>query len=214
MSTEELMLLNCAIREDSWESNPWTTRRSNQSILKEISPGISLEGVMLKLKLQYFGHLMWRVDSLEKTLMLGGIGGRRRRGGQRMRWLMASLTRWMWVWVKYRSWWWTGRPGVLQFMGSQRVEHNWATKLKWNFIQALMQVIMAYFWVHSWKILLYLFLFYKSMQPLALFRLSSGFGSHSSEQMDTRTLEIMKARDHSDLRVVNWVLPLVFMSGG
>ena len=66
---------------------PWTTRRSNQSILKEISPGCSLEGLMLKLKLQYFGQLMQRVDSLEKTLMLGGIGGRRRRGRQRMRWL-------------------------------------------------------------------------------------------------------------------------------
>ena len=66
---------------------PWTARRSNQSILKEISPGYSLEGMMLKLKLQYFGHLMQRVDSLEKTLMLGGIGGRRRRGRQRMRWL-------------------------------------------------------------------------------------------------------------------------------
>ena len=65
----------------------WTARRSNQSILKEISPGISLKGMMLKLKLQYFGHLMGRVDSLEKTLMLGGIGGRRRRGRQRMRWL-------------------------------------------------------------------------------------------------------------------------------
>ena len=67
--------------------DPWTARRSNQSILKEISPGISLEGMMLKLKLQYFGHLMRRVDSLEKTLMLGGIGDRRKRGGQRMRWL-------------------------------------------------------------------------------------------------------------------------------
>ena len=66
---------------------PWTARRSNQSILKEISPGCSLEDLMLKLKLQYFGYLMWRVDSLEKTLMLGGIGGRRRRGRQRMRWL-------------------------------------------------------------------------------------------------------------------------------
>ena len=66
---------------------PWTTKRSNQSILKEISPGISLEGMMLKLKLQYFGHLMQRVDSLEKTLILGGIGGRRRRGRLRMRWL-------------------------------------------------------------------------------------------------------------------------------
>ena len=73
---------------------PWTARRSNQSILKEINPGISLEGLMLKLKLQYFGHLMERVDSLEKTLMLGGIGGRKKRGRQ-MRFWMASLTRWM-----------------------------------------------------------------------------------------------------------------------
>ena len=85
LSTEELMLLNCGVGEDSWVS--WTARISNQSILKEISPGCSLEGLMLKLKLQYFGHLMWRVDSLEKTLMLGGIGGRRRRGPQRTRWL-------------------------------------------------------------------------------------------------------------------------------
>ena len=74
------------VLEKTLES-PWTARRSNQSILKEISPGISLEGMMLKLNLQYFGHLMRRVDSLEKTLMLGGIGGRRRRGRQRMRWL-------------------------------------------------------------------------------------------------------------------------------
>ena len=78
------MLLNCGIGEDS--RVPWTARRSNH-LLQEISPGISLEGMMLKLKLQYFGYLMQRVDSLEKTLMLGGIGGRRRRGRQRMRWL-------------------------------------------------------------------------------------------------------------------------------
>ena len=93
---------------------PWTARRSNQSILKEVSPGISLEGLMLKLKLQYFGHLMQRVDSLEKTLMLGGIGGRRRRGPPRV-----SRTRWTWVWVNSGSWWSTGRPEVLRFMGSQ-----------------------------------------------------------------------------------------------
>ena len=80
------MLLNCGVGEDSLRV-PWTARRSNQSILKEISPGCSLGGLMLKLKLQYFGYLMWRVDLLEKTLMLGGIGGRRRRGWQRMRWL-------------------------------------------------------------------------------------------------------------------------------
>ena len=73
---------------------PWIARRSNQSILKEISPEYSLEGLMLKLKLQYFGHFMGRTDSLEKTLMLGKIEGRRRRGQQRMRWLMASLTQW------------------------------------------------------------------------------------------------------------------------
>ena len=80
------MLLNCGVGENSLRVS-WTARRSNQSILKEISPGCSLEGLMLKLKLQYFGHLMRRVDSLEKTLRLGGIGGRRRRGQQRMRWL-------------------------------------------------------------------------------------------------------------------------------
>ena len=79
------MLLNCGVGEDLRVH--WPARRSNQSILKEISPGCSLVGLMLKLKLQYFGHLMRRVDSLEKTLMLGGIGGRRRRGRQRMRWL-------------------------------------------------------------------------------------------------------------------------------
>ena len=84
-TTEKLMLLNCDVGEDL--RVPWTARRSNQSILKEISPGCSLEGLMLKLKLQYFGHLMRRVDSLEKTLMLGGTGSRRKRGRQRMRWL-------------------------------------------------------------------------------------------------------------------------------
>ena len=111
---------------------PWTARRSNQSILKEIIPGCSLEGPMLKLKCQYFGHLMRRVDSLEKTLMLGGIGGRRRRGRQRRDGWMASPTRWTWVWVNSGSWWWTGRPGVLRFMGSQRVGHNWPTELNWT----------------------------------------------------------------------------------
>ena len=115
---------------------PWTSRRSNQSILKEISPGCSLEGLMLKLKLQYFGHLMRRVDSLEKTLMLGGIGGKRRRGqqwwdGWMASW-MASLTRWTWVWVNSGSWWRKGRPGVLRFMGSQsRTRLSDWTELNW-----------------------------------------------------------------------------------
>ena len=114
---------------------PWTAGRSNQTILKEISPEYSLEGLMLKLKLQYFGHLMGRADSLEKTLMLGKIEGRRRRGPQRVRWLDGvqwTPTQWTWVWVNSRSWWWTGRPGVLWFMGSQRVRHDQVTELNWT----------------------------------------------------------------------------------
>ena len=92
-SAEELMLLNCDVGEDSLRV-PWTVRRSNQYILKEISPRCSLEGLMLKLKLQYFGHLMPRPDSFEKTLMLGKIEGRRKRGQQRMIWL-DGITDWM-----------------------------------------------------------------------------------------------------------------------
>ena len=106
---------------------PWTAMRSNQSILKEISPEYSLEGLMQKLKLQSFGHLMWTTDSFEKTLMLGN-----RRGQQRMKWLDGSPTQWMWAWVNSRSWWWTGKPGMLQSMGSQRVRHDWATELNWT----------------------------------------------------------------------------------
>ena len=103
---------------------PWTARKSNQSILKEISPGCSLEGLMLRLKCQYFGHLMWRADSLERPwcwerLRAGGEGDDRGWDG----W-MASSTPWTWVWLDSGSWWWTGRPGVLQFMGLQRVGHN------------------------------------------------------------------------------------------
>ena len=107
---------------------PWTARRSDQSILKEISPGCSLEGMMLKLKLQYFGHLMWRVDSLEKT-DAGRDWGQEEKGTTGWDGWMASPTRWMWIWVNSGSWWWTGRPGVLQFMGSQRVRHDWVTEL-------------------------------------------------------------------------------------
>jgi len=114
---------------------PWTARRSNQSILKEISPGISLEGMMLKLKLQYFGHLMWRVDSLEKPLMLEGLGAGGEGDDRGWAGWMASLTRWTWVWVNSLSWWWTGRPGVLRFMGSQRVGHDWATELNWTVLK-------------------------------------------------------------------------------
>ena len=112
---------------------PWIAMRSNQSILKEISPGCCLDGLMLKLKLQYFGHLLCRADSFDNTLMLGkteragGEGDNRGWDG----W-MASSTQWTWVWVNLGSWWWTGRPGVLQFMGLQRVGHDWATELNWT----------------------------------------------------------------------------------
>ena len=91
----------------------WTTRRSNQSILKEISPEYSLEGLMLNLKPQYFGHLMWGTDSLEKTLMLGKTEGRRRGDNRGWDGWMASLTPWTWVWASSGSWWWTGKPGML-----------------------------------------------------------------------------------------------------
>ena len=96
---------------------PWTARRSYQSILKEISPEYSLEGLMLKLKVQFFGHQMRRTDSFEKTLMLGKIEGERR-GRQRMWCRMASATHWLWLWVNSGSWWCTGRPGVLRSVGS------------------------------------------------------------------------------------------------
>ena len=119
---------------------PWTARRSNQSILKEISPGCSLEGLMLKLKLQYFGHLMRRADSFKNTVMLGKIEGRRR-GRQRKRWLDDITNSWTWVWVGSGSWWWTGRPGMLQFMWSQRVRHDWVTELNGYLIMINIQNI-------------------------------------------------------------------------
>ena len=113
---------------------PWTERRSNQPILKEISPEYSLEGLMLKLKLHYFGHLMQRTGSLKNTLMLGKNEGRRRRDDRGWDGWKASPTQWIWVWVSSGSWWWTGKPGVLQSMGSQRVRHDCATELNWNII--------------------------------------------------------------------------------
>ena len=109
---------------------PWTARRANLSILKEISPEYSLEELMLKRKLQYFGHLMWRTDSFKKTLMLGKIEGGRRRRRQKIRWLDGITNSMDMVWVDSRSWWWTGRPGMLWFTGLQRVGHDWVTEVK------------------------------------------------------------------------------------
>ena len=108
--------------------SPWTARRSNQSILKEINSEYSLEVLMLKLKLQYFGHLMWRTDSLEKTLMLGKIEGRRRRGWQRMRWLDGITESVDMSWANSRRWWRTGKSSMLWSTGSQRVGHDLVTE--------------------------------------------------------------------------------------
>ena len=128
---------------------PWTARRSNQSVIKEISPEYSLEGLMLKLKLQHFGHLMWRTDSSEKTLMLRKIEDGRRRGQQRMRWLdgITQLN----VWVSSRSCWWTGRPGVLQSLGSQRLRHDWG--LNWTELSQMAWTKVWFFLTLYWEIL-------------------------------------------------------------
>ena len=121
------MLLNCGVGEDSLR-DPWTARRSNQSILKEISPECSLEGLMLKMKFQYFGHLMWRVDSLEKTLMLGGIRGRKR--GEDRGWdgWMASPTRWTWVWTPEVG---DGQWGLTCCDSRSRKELDMTERLNW-----------------------------------------------------------------------------------
>ena len=108
---------------------PWAAGRSNQSILKEISPGCSLEGLMLELKLQYFGHLMRQLTHWKRPWCWEGLGAGVEGDNRGWDGWIASLNHWTWVWVNSRSWWWTGRSGMLRFMGLQRVRHNWATEL-------------------------------------------------------------------------------------
>ena len=127
----ECWTIKKAERIDAFEQWCWRRLLIHQSILKEISPEYSLEGLMLKLKLQDFGHLIWRTDSVGKTWMLGMIEGGRRWGQQRMRWLDGITDSTDMSLVSTGSWWWTGKPGVLQSMRLQRVGHYWATELNW-----------------------------------------------------------------------------------
>ena len=124
------MLSNCGAGEDSWESLG-TARRSSQSILKEVSPEYSLEGLILKLKLQYFVHLLQKANSLEKPWCWVRLKAREEGDDRGWDGWMASPTQWTWVWVNSGSWWWTGRPGVLKSMRSQRVGRDWTTELNW-----------------------------------------------------------------------------------
>ena len=144
LSAKELMLLNCGVGKTL--QSPLDSKEIQPVHPKEISPGCSLEGLMLKLKLHYFGHLMWRAYSFEKTLMLGGIGGRRRGDDRGWDGWMASPSWWTWVWVNSRSWWWTGRPGVLRFMGSQSQTwlNNWT-----ELINLEEEICLKYFWNFS-----------------------------------------------------------------
>ena len=148
----------------------------NQSILKEISLGISLEGMMLKLKLQYFGHLMWRVDSLEMT------DARRDWGQEEKGMTEDEMAGWhhgldgRWVWVNSRRWWWTGRPGVLRFMGSQTVRHDWATELNWTYI-LLISIWRNRKWPLVLKPLLQKLIIYRNRVWYWTFSLTVSFGN-------------------------------------
>ena len=122
------------LKKTLWESLGLQGNPASQFWRKSVLTECSLTGLMLKFNLQYFGHLMQRTDSLEKTLMLGKIQGRRRRGWQRIRWLEGFTNLMYMSWASSGSWWWTGMPGTLQTMGSQRVGHDWATELNWTAI--------------------------------------------------------------------------------
>ena len=122
---------------------PWTARRSNQSVLKEISPGISLEGMMLKLKLQYIATSCEELTHWKRLWCWEGLGAGGQGDDRGWDGWMASLTRWTWVWVNSGSWWWTGRPVVLRFMGSQRDGHDWATDLMWSDLKGSMSRVMS-----------------------------------------------------------------------
>ena len=148
LSTEELMLLNCGVGEDL--ESPLDCKEIQPVHSKGDQPWVFIGRTDAEAETLILGHLTWRVDSLEKTLMLGGIGGRRKRGRQRWDGWMASPTRCTWVWVNSGSWWWTGRPGMLQFMGSQRVRHNWVTELNDNQKELMFKVYEEF--LQIWKI--------------------------------------------------------------
>ena len=150
--------------EESWELKNWcfwtvVLKKTFESPLdckeiqlvhpKEISPECSLEGLMLRLKLQYFGPLMQRVDSLEKPWCWEGLGAGGERDDTGWDGWMAAPTQCTWVWVNSRSWWWTGRPGVLRFMVSQRVGHDWVTELNWTECDLMEDIVIL--WEKKWK---------------------------------------------------------------
>ena len=137
---------------------PWTARRSSQYILKEISPGCSLERLMLKLKLQYFGHLMRRADSFEKTLCWERLRAREEEDDRGWDGWMASLIQWTWVWVNSGSWWWTGRPGVTRSMRLQRIGHDWAAELNWTEVWGKVLNIYSFLFVYILRALWKLYL--------------------------------------------------------
>ena len=154
---ESWMPKNCfwTVMLEKTPESPLDSRRSTQSLLKEISPEYSLKRLMLKLKLQYFGHLMCRTDSLEKTLMLGKMEGRRRRGRQRMRWMDGmndSMDRNL---SKFGCWWWTVKPGVLQSIGSQRFRQDWATELNCTFTLLCHQVTLQFLFAFCHRVVSY-----------------------------------------------------------